>query len=55
MNCTKLFIFSILVFASFALTAQDFNGGVLGGLAATEISGDGSGDQIKPGFMLASL
>lgn len=49
MNCTKLFIFSILVLASYALEAQDFNGGVIGGLAATEISGDGKWGPNKAG------
>ncbi|OQX81098.1 MAG: hypothetical protein B6D61_01095 [Bacteroidetes bacterium 4484_249] len=36
----KLFLISIFIITGIVLSAQDFHGGVLGGLAATEISGD---------------
>lgn len=40
MNYIKLFLFLIIALISTTLLAQKFNGGVLGGLAATEVSGD---------------
>lgn len=43
-----IFILTIILAGS-AVIAQDFNGGVLGGLAATEISGDGKWGPNKAG------
>jgi hypothetical protein len=52
MNPYKLVIFSVLVLISCALYAQDFNGGVLGGLSASEISGDRLTGPNKAGLYL---
>ncbi len=47
-----IFIFSI---TTMALTAQEFRGGVLGGLAASEISGDRLQGPNKAGFYLGAF
>jgi len=47
---TKLLILLLLVFSVSELVAQDFNGGILGGLAASEISGDRLSGPNKAGI-----
>lgn len=49
---TKLFIFIFLAFCMSEIDAQDFNGGILGGLAASEISGDRLSGPNKAGMYL---
>lgn len=47
---TKILILLLLVFSVSELVAQDFNGGILGGLAASEISGDRLSGPNKAGI-----
>jgi hypothetical protein len=49
MSLVKKFLFALMMLSSFALYAQKFNGGALGGLAATEVSGDGVWGPNKAG------
>ena len=46
----KIAIFILFVFTGVGAVAQDFNGGVLGGLAASEISGDRLSGPNKAGI-----
>ena len=46
----KLTILSMFLFSGILITAQDFNGGVLGGLAASEVSGDRLSGPNKAGI-----
>ncbi len=43
------------MFLGFALSAQDFHGGILGGLSASEISGDRLEGPNKAGFYLGAF
>jgi hypothetical protein len=47
--CKSIFVLLILLSIK-SLTAQEFNGGVLGGLSASEISGDGKWGPNKAGI-----
>jgi hypothetical protein len=49
----SLLLFSFLV--PFAVKAQDFNGGILGGLAASEVSGDRLAGPNKAGLYLGAF
>ncbi len=52
----KLYLFLIVTFVafSFSVKAQDFNGGVLGGIAMTQISGDNLSGFNKVGLYLGA-
>ena len=45
----KILLIYIFTFTGIALIAQDFHGGVLGGLATTEVNGDSYGGPNKAG------
>lgn len=52
----KLYLFLLVTFMTFSLSvkAQDFNGGVLGGIAMTQISGDNLSGFNKVGLYLGA-
>lgn len=52
MNVFKIFLISICIFISCSLYTQDFNGGILGGLSTSEISGDRLEGPNKAGVYL---
>jgi len=51
----KFLLIPIFMFLGFALSAQDFHGGILGGLSASEISGDRLEGPNKAGFYLGAF
>jgi len=51
----KFFLIPIFMFLGFALSAQDFHGGILGGLSTSEISGDRLEGPNKAGFYLGAF
>jgi hypothetical protein len=52
MNSVKLIIICIITTISFSLYSQDFNGGVLGGVNATQVFGDQWSGPNKAGLYL---
>jgi hypothetical protein len=55
MSLVRGFVFVLIMLSSFALYAQKFNGGVLGGLSASEISGDRLEGPNKAGLYLGTF
>ncbi|MCB0822136.1 MAG: PorT family protein [Bacteroidales bacterium] len=51
----KIYLFAFLTFITFTTIAQDFHGGVLGGLAASEISGDRLQGPNKAGIYVGAF
>lgn len=51
----KFLLIPIFMFLGFALSAQDFHGGILGGLSASEISGDRLEGPNKAGLYLGGF
>ena len=51
----KLVLFTLLLSAALAGSGQDFNGGVLGGLSASEISGDRLSGPNKAGLYIGAF
>ena len=52
MNFLKLIIISIITTISFSIYSQDFNGGVLGGINASQVFGDSYSGPNKAGLYL---
>jgi hypothetical protein len=55
MSFIKCFVIAFLALSTFTICAQDFNGGVLGGLSASEISGDRLEGPNKAGLYLGAF
>jgi hypothetical protein len=51
----KFYFFTLLIFTGLVSIGQDFKGGILGGLAASEISGDRLQGPNKAGFYVGAF